>query len=497
MSQPWKPHPYQSKAVRFGVERMTAGFFLDPGLGKTGISYAILKVLRKAGMAERMLVIAPLRPAQSTWPREAQKWTDFKELNVHVLHGAHKQQLLEQPHDVSVINPEGLAWLLGGEEQQPVLDKAGKPVIDPRTGGPKTRTVQVPGAAQKAGVWWDILVVDESTRFKHATTERFKVLRPHLPKFNRRYILTGSPAPNGMMDLFGQVYLLDLGRSLGRYISHYRNAFFDQGGYGGYTYTLQDGAEERIYKLLKPLVLRMSAEDYLDLPPLINNVVDVTLPPKAMRVYKQMETLLMTQLDGNLVTAANVGAATMKCRQIANGGIYLDEGGKTDHVHDVKTEAVMELLEELSGKPALIAYEFRHDLERLGKALDKAYKGQWAYIGGGVSGKAARTIEDRWNAGGLRALLAQPASVAHGLNLQGTSAAVIFHSNIWNLEEDEQLVRRVWRQGQKERVVVHRIRALGTVDEAIMLGLGRKDRTQKALLAALREVIKGKGPRGR
>ena len=166
-------------------------------------------------------------------------------------------------------------------------------------------------------------------------------------------------------------------------------------------------------------------------------------------------------------------------------------------LHDVKTEAVMELLEELSGKPALIAYEFRHDLERLGKALDKAYKGQWAYIGGGVSGKAARTIEDRWNAGGLRALLAQPASVAHGLNLQGTSAAVIFHSNIWNLEEDEQLVRRVWRQGQKERVVVHRIRALGTVDEAIMLGLGRKDRTQKALLAALREVIKGKGPRGR
>jgi SNF2 family DNA or RNA helicase len=459
----YQPHAYQDQAIKFLLGQACGGLFLDPGLGKTSITYATFKVLLESGMAERMLVIAPLRPAESTWPREAQKWDEFRGLNVHVLHGKDKQMLLEQPHHVSVINPEGLGWLFK--------------------------------EAKRLRIKWDMLVVDESTRFKHTNTQRFKALRPHLHEFNRRVILTGSPAPNGLMDLFGQVYLLDQGNALGSYITHFRNAYFDATGYGGYTWVPKEDAAERIYARLRPLVLRMRGEDYLKLPPLINNTVEVELPPEARKAYDQMEKLLLAQVEEGIVTAANVGAATIKCRQIANGGLYgSDPKVRTlHHLHEAKTEAVQELVEELSGKPALIAYEFQHDLERLQRAFPGA-----PYLGGGVTAKKAREVEDAWNAGGLPVLLAQPQSVAHGLNLQGVGAAVIWHSLTWDLENYEQLIRRIWRQGQRERVVVHHVVARGTVDEVVMRGVAKKDRTQRALLEALRERAAGsKRPRSR
>lgn len=466
----YKPHRYQTRAIKFGVERNHAGFFLDPGMGKTSIIYSIFLILRKMGWVKRMLVVAPLRPAQSTWPREREKWDDFRDLNVHVLHGSDKEELLKQPHDVSVINPEGLEWLLGEMTRSGYRRK---------------------GAAHKAKVWWDMLVVDESTRFKNPSTNRFSALAPHVGKFQRRYILTGSPAPNGLMDLFGQVFILDRGGALGQFITHFRSKYFYPTGFGGYEWKPQEDAEERIYKVLKPLVLRMAATDYLDLPPLLGVkpplCVDVELPEKARKVYDQMEKLLMAQLDDGLLTAANVGAATQKCRQIANGGVYLEDD-KFKNLHEVKTEAVLERIEELGGKPVCVAYEFKHDLDRLQRALKKAHL-EFAYLGGGVTSKRQREVEDEWNAGGLQVLLAQPSSVAHGLNLQGVGAAVIFHSLIWNLEEYEQLIRRFWRQGQKERVMVHHVRALRTVDDAILRALARKDRTQQALLDALRTEI--------
>lgn len=469
----YNPHDYQKKAIKFVIERGSAGLFLDPGLGKTSITYASFRVLRRAKRVTNMLVVAPLRPATSTWPREAQKWDDFRDLNVHVLHGDHKQMLLEQPHDVSVINPEGLEWLLG------ITDAKGK---------------YHPGMAQKLKIWWDMLVVDESTRFKHPDTKRFKILSKHLHKFHRRVILTGSPAPNGYLDLFGQIYILDLGNALGEYITHFRNKYFDSTGFGGYTYTPREDTPERIQERIKPLVLRMAAEDYLDLEPYIPNTIEVDLPEDARRTYTQMEELLIAQVRDGLVTAANVATATGKCRQIANGGVYLDpefdeEKGvlkpkKWSQLHDAKTEVVMELVEELSGQPALIAYEYRHDLERLQKAFPNA-----PYLGGGVNPKKSREIEDKWNAGLIPVLLAQPQSVAHGLNLQGVGAAVIWYSLTWNLEDYEQFIRRIWRQGQKERVVVHHIVARDTVDEAVMRSINKKDKTQRALLSALRDHL--------
>lgn len=447
----YNPHEYQKEAIKFLLEHACAGLFLDPGLGKTSIVYATYRILRKAGMAQKMLVVAPLRPAISVWPREAQKWDEFRDIKVTVLHGPNKKQNLEADYDVYVINPEGLQWLF---EQ--------------------FRGKRIP---------FDILVVDESTRFKHTDTKRFKTLRPWLPFFRRRYILTGSPAPNGLMDLFGQIYILDLGHSLGKFVTHYRMNYFNNIGYGKMqNYVLKSGASTAIQEKIAPLTLRMAAKDYLNLPPLLFNTIEVDLPERARLIYDQMEELMIAELETGTVLAANAAAATMKCRQIANGGIYVDAEGTFENIHEAKLEAVQELIDGLGGKPALIAYEFKHDLDRLRSAFDGA-----PYLGGGVTSHRQREIEDGWNAGGIPILLAQPQSVAHGLNLQGVGAAIIFHSETYNLEDREQLIRRVWRQGQTERIMVHDIVARNTVDIALMKAVEKKDKTQQSLLSALRE----------
>lgn len=453
----YTPHKYQEEAIRFMVSRGAAGLFLDPGLGKTSITFAAFKILKTKGIVSTMLVIAPLRPAHSVWPRESEKWDAFSSLKVVVLHGPDKDRLLQQKADVYVINPEGLPWLF----------------------------------ERRSARNFDMLVVDESTRFKHPNTQRFKILRPQLPFFKRRYILTGSPAPNGLMDLFGQVFILDLGKTLGRYITHYRMQFFNATGFGGYTYVPRAGAKEAIQAKLGPYVLRMDAKDLLELPELTYNKVEVSLPLEIMRQYRTMEEEMILQVEGGEVVAANMAVATQKCRQIANGGIYSQVTGedrKSVFIHDLKTDATEELVEEMGGRPVLVAYEFDHDLAR----LKKRFGSDTPHIGGGVTPSRFKEIEAAWNAGKIPVLLAQPQSVAHGLNLQGTGAGIVWHSLTWNLEDYEQFIRRVWRQGQKERVIVHHIVTKNTVDEAIMASIGRKDRTQKSLLKALKEYVKGR-----
>lgn len=461
-ARPFRPHPYQKAAIKFCVGQGAAGLFLDPGLGKTSIMLATYKVLRAKGLVKKMLVVAPLRPAYSVWPGEIAKWADFNGFKWALLHGPEKDARVRGDADIHIINPEGLAWLFSTYGRKgPLLRRTGS---DP---------------------WpWDMLVVDESTRFKHTNTNRFKTLRPYLRHFRRRYILTGSPAPNGLMDLFGQVFILDGGASLGGYITHYRSTYFNPTGYGGYEWVIKPGAEKQIYEKLQPLVMRLSAEDYLDLPPLLYNTVEVDLPAKARGVYRQMEEDLVTVLESEVITAANAAAATNKCRQVANGGLYHEGGEKWTDVHEAKVEAVQEIVEELGGKPVLIAYEYAHDLSRLHKAFPGA-----PHIGGGVPASRFAAIERAWNAGEIPVLLAQPQSVAHGLNLQGTAATVIWHSLTWNLEDYEQFIRRVWRQGQKERVVVHHVVAKGTVDEVVLETLQNKDRTQKSLLDSLKTYV--------
>lgn len=458
------PHPYQQRAIAWILERACAALFLRPGLGKTVIMFLAFDFLRKQKMARRMLVIAPLRPAQLTWPAEAKKWDETRHLKVGLLHGPCKSSVLnDESVDVHVINPEGLKWLM--------------------------RTVD------RVEDYWDILCVDESTRFKHTDTEQFRLLKPALEHFGRRYILTGSPAPNGLLDLFGQVFILDLGASLGRFITHYRAQYFEC--YDGFNYTPKYNAEQRIYAKLEPMALQMSAEDYLQLPELVGAcgygeplVTEVELPPDARKIYNEMEQLLITELEEDKVVAANAATAAGKCRQIANGGLYgsalrkdmNNERGMYD-VHEAKTDAVEEIVEELQGTPALVAYEYEHDRDRLLRRFGKATP----WIGGGVSAGRFREIEGAWNKGQLPVLLAQPQSVAHGLNLQATKAAVIWHSLTWNLELYEQLIQRVHRQGQKEKVFVHHVIAKNTIDELILKMLKKKDTTQRALLNALKE----------
>lgn len=464
MSERWKPHAYERAGVEFLIKQACAGLIWDPGLGKTSTTLAAILVLLKKHYIRRVLVIAPLRPAQSTWPGELEKWIDFKDLRMVVLHGPKKEQLLATEADIYVVNPEGLGWLFRHRWQD---------------------------------LGFDMLVVDESTRFKHSDTRQFKTLKQVLDRFKRRVILTGEPAPNGLLDLFGQIYILDLGNSLGRFITHYRNSYFDPAGQVtvngrqvGYGWFPRAGSAEKIYKAISPLVMRLAAEDYLTLPPLIENTIKVEMDAKSTAIYRQMEATLITQIEDEVVTAANVAVATGKLRQIANGGLYNGIGDEREalKIHDAKTEVVEEIIEELQGKPCLVAYEFEHDLDRLRGRLG----GDTPYIGGGVPTARFREIEHDWNAGRIPVLLAQPQSVAHGLNLQGTGAAVIWHSIPWDLDRYHQFVRRVWRQGQKERVVVHHVVAKGTVDETVMKALARKDKTQRALLDALKSDLKGR-----
>lgn len=474
---PWNPHAFQKRAVKFLLEHAAAALLLDPGLGKTSVTYAALKLLINKGQLSKVLIIAPLRVCHAVWPAEREKWEDFHNLRVVVLHGKDKDQLLEAEADIFVINPEGLDWLL---DVQKVKLPNGKTKV----------TVDL---KRWKAFGFDTLVVDELSKFKHTNTNRFKALKLILHTFGRRWGLTGSPASNGLMDLFGQCFVLDQGRTLGQYISHYRFKYFTL-GYDGFTWSLKDGAAEEIYARLKPLALRMAAEDYIDMPTLIENNIKVELDEKIMKVYRQLEEDLIARLDKRVVVAANAAVASMKCRQVANGGIFLDQEVKAliklpkserewVNLHDKKTEAVQELIGELQGEPLLVAYDFEHDLDRLTAALDAPH------IGGGVSVKRSKELEDAWNNGELPVLLAHPMSVAYGLNLQQRGYHVCWHSLTWDFELYDQFIRRVRRQGQKsKRVFVHHIIASGTIDEVVLLALKSKDRGQQALFKALQTM---------
>jgi SNF2 family DNA or RNA helicase len=444
----YTPHTYQENAIAFFISRPCAGVFASPGAGKTSITLAAFKILQAQGIVRRMLVVAPLRPCYMVWGNEAQKWDDFRHFKTRILHG--KTRSWEDGYDIYTINYEGLRWLAA------TFDERSWP--------------------------FDMLVCDESTKLKNTNSVRFKTLRPLLSRFKRRYILTGTPAPNGLIDLFGQVFVMDRGATFGPYITHFRNKYFIPSGFGGYKWVPKPGADKAIQEALAPRVMRIDMCDLIDLPELIENVVYVDLPPKARAVYDEMENNLRVDFKEGRVTAANVAVAIMKCQQIASGGVYLADG-ECQYIHDAKTEVVADLIDELSGQPALVAYGFKHDLDRLRKAL-----GEVPHIGGGVSGSRSAEIVDAWNRGELPVLLGHPQSMAHGLNLQGAGNTVIWHTLTWNSEDHDQFIARVWRQGQKSsHVFVHYIVARDTVDEAILKALKTKKRKQDALLDALKE----------
>lgn len=449
----WAPHPYQERGIKLMLMQSAAGLLFDPGLGKTSCSLATFKILHSKKIVKWMLVIAPLKPAYEVWPYEIDKWSNFSDLTCHVLHGKGKNAPIDR--DVYVINPEGLKWLM---EESTLLKKL---------------FARGPG----------MLVIDESTKFKDPSTKRFKLLKKWLDKFARRYILTGTFKPNTVEDLFGQMYVMDRGACLGRYITHFRQKYFYQPNpvYEPYKFELQEGAFEEITKKISPYVLQLGAEDNLEMPELMFNNIYVTLPSRALEIYKQIEDDYIGHLEeeGKFIVAGNAAVAGGKCRQIANGAVY-DTEGKYSVIHDEKLEALENLIEELQGTPLLLLYEFVHDLDRIRQKL-----GDVPYIGSGVSPKKVSDYIKRFNAGDIPVLAGHPASMGHGLNMQGACHHVCWFGITWNFEYYDQAIRRVYRQGQKNTVMVHHILARDTLDEVVLNVIKMKERSQKDLYAAL------------
>lgn len=438
---------------------------MDPGLGKTSIVLEAFRRLQEQEVAEHMLVVAPLRVCQLVWRQEAQKWSQFRHFRFSFLHGPHKRDRLRDDADIWLINPEGVPWL----------------------------SDMYYGRALP----WDTVVIDEITRFKNHRAKRAKALRPRLRNVRRRWGLTGTPIPNGYMDLFGQMLMLDDGQALGRYITHFRDKYFEQ-DWNGFDYTLHPGADKRIEERIKPYVLRMGSDDYLELPPLLTDTREVDMASKARKTYESMKREMLAEFEEGVVTAANAAAAYSKLKQMANGTVYLEdvpgEKRQTVWLHNDKIDALDELIEELAGQPLLVAYEFRHDLERLLEHFGR----ETPYLGSGVTYKKADEITSAWNNGDVSLLLVHPASAGHGLNMQGAGAGhIAWFSATWDYELYDQLIRRIWRQGSSaERIINHIFVMRNTVDELVMQALKTKDTTQERLLAALNaEVLRESNPK--
>ena len=449
------PHTYQFEGIATIIQTRFLALFLDPGLGKTSIVLRAFLTLRKQRKIKAMLVIAPLRVCHSVWPKEVRKWSFSQGFKVRILHGFNKSFELKQDADIYIINPEGLKWLL------------------------KT------GLRGKRNWPFDMLVVDESSRFKNHESKVLAMFYPKLLKFRRRYILNGTPAPRGYVDLFAQMLLVDRGEALGRYITHFREDFLTS-DYMGWKWSIRSQAcADEMKRRLAPKVLVMRAKDYLDMPPITFAVRGFDLPDKVMTHYREVERELFTELETDLdentiLDLANVAVATGACRQICSGAIYepltLEQRERPPpshkrlwhELHTAKLEACLDLIAELQGKPLFIGYEFHHSYVRLWAALTARYKGEIAVINRFTKPQEGVKIEDRWNRGGLRVLLAHTASVQYGLNLQDSGDDVCWFDPTWSLDTFIQFVRRVYRQGKERPVRCHQLAARGTIERLML-----------------------------
>jgi hypothetical protein len=439
----YRPHEYQSYATERIVEQSAVGLFLGMGLGKTVITLTAIDELRYDYFdIERVLVIAPLRVAEDTWARETAKWDHLKHLRISKVLGTEKQRLnaLAAKADIYIINRENVVWLV------------------------------------KQKWMFDMVVIDELSSFKSPSAQRFRALRKVRPQVSRIVGLTGTPAPNGLMDLWSEVYLLDMGQRLGRTLGGYREQYFRPGRTDRtrrivYNWIPLAGAEQAIYAKLSDLCVSMTAEDWLELPERVNRTVPVTLPD--MAEYKKLERDLFLELDGDAITAGTAAAVMGKLHQYAQGCVYATDGSVKE-IHRAKLETLDDLIEAANRKPVLVYYWYKHDLARLLAAYPEARQL-----------KTERDIED-WNAGNIPLLLAHPGSAGHGLNLQAGGNIIVWYSLTWSLELYQQANARLDRQGQTEQVIVHHIVAEDTVDEDILAAIGMKEAGQSALIAAVK-----------
>lgn len=437
---------------------------MSPGMGKTTTSYAIYSILKSKTFVKRVIVVAPLRVCYNVWPTQCHEWAEFDHLKVNILHGKDKEKnFRDLSADFYVVNPEGLPWLTG-------MKKVGsKFVLDPE----RMKFLREN---------FDVLIVDESHKFKDTQTARFKILRQFIKFFRRRYILTGTFSPNGLLDLFGQIYVLDEGDSLGAFITHYKTKYFYPVDRMGYELAPHSWAPDEIAKKIAPLCLVLDRKEHLEMPELIFNDIIVDLPLKARGQYDLMENAMVAMLESGNIIAANAAVASSKCRQIINGGLYTGnvlEKGEWEDVHDEKLNALEDLIEEMNGEPLLIAYAFKFDLEKIQKKLKIPCLGQGSHT-------QDSALIMSFNAGKLPALLGHPESISLGLNLQGSCFNMCWYGLTWSMAQYVQTIDRIYRQGQKSpNVVVHRILARNTIDARVLSVLDRKEKTQDDFLKLL------------
>lgn len=442
------PHEYQEYAKEFIVGRKVSALFLDCGLGKTVITLtAIWELLLDYFEIRRVLVIAPLRVSRDTWSGELKKWDHLSGIVMSLVLGSEKDRraALNRRANVYVINRENVEWLVENYRWD-----------------------------------FDMVVIDELSSFKSHKAKRFKALKKVRPMVKRMVGLTGTPAPNGLIDLWAEIGILDMGQRLGRFIGGYRERFFipdKRSREMVFSYKPREGAEEAIYSLISDICISMKAGDYLDMPECIYNQVEVTMSEKERKLYGQLEKdMLLPFADGD-IDAVNAAALSGKLIQMANGAVY-DENGNVKHIHDRKLEALEDLVEAANGKPVLIAYWYKHDLDRIKKRT------------GAVALDTADDMQ-RWNAGEIPVAVIHPASAGHGLNLQAGGSTLVWFGLTWSLELYQQTNARLWRQGQKETVVIHHLVAKGTLDEKVMAALEKKECGQSALVEAVRARIGG------
>ncbi|UZD42783.1 DEAD/DEAH box helicase [Selenomonas sputigena] len=449
MGRAFTPRPYQRYAIRRIIDTPAVALLLDMGMGKTVSTLtAINELMFDRFEVHKVLVIAPLRVALSTWRDECEMWEHTRHLRISVAVGdlRTREAALAEDADIYVVNRDVVKWLVG---------------------------------YYRAKWPFDMVVVDESSSFKNPASQRFRALRKVRPLVQRIVLLTGTPAPNGLMDLWSQFYLLDRGERLGRTLTEYRERYFRPGQQSGhivYSYDARPGAEQEIFRRIGDICVSMKSEDYLTLPPLIQNVVRVQLPEAVARRYREMERELVLSIGDADITAVSAAALSNKLLQMANGAVY-DTEGKVVKLHDAKAEALDEIISCNEGKSVMVIYSYRHDLDALRRRYPKA--------------RELKTADDirAWNAGQISLLLVHPQSAGHGLNLQHGGHIVVWYGLTWSLEAYQQTNKRLHRPGQTEPVVLHHLVARDTVDEDVMRALAGKAAGQESMLEAVKARI--------
>lgn len=452
----FKPHGYQQHCINKIIEIKKLGLFLDMGLGKTVTTLTAIRQLKyDRFLIRKVLVIAPKKVAEGTWTKEKDKWDHTKLLRVSPVLGSQTKRIraLNTPADIYIINRENVVWLVD----------------------------------YYRNAWpFDMVVIDESSSFKSHNAKRFKALSSMGSHIDRLVELTGTPSPNGLEDLWSQVFLLDGGDRLGKRYSQFRERYFqpDKRGPDGmiYSYEAKPGTEQSILDKISDICISMKAEDYLQLPDIVYHEIPVELDPKARKAYQEMERKMVLELpEEEEVSVTSAAALSNKLLQLSNGAIY-DEDHNVHEIHGCKIEAFLELVESLQGKPALVFYNYQHDRERILAALSKT----------GLRVRELKTTqdEDDWNARKIDILLTHPASSAYGLNLQQGGNHVIWFGLTWNYELYTQANKRLHRQGQTERVIIHHLVCSGTRDEDVMQALQRKDDVQNWVMETLKARIR-------